>query len=322
MRQSPKVVRDAPTFSVTRQAINRPVARERCRIGDSICRDSQLESDWVAGFGPASLDFRSFRFHLERRSMADNVWYLKRCDLFEQLPQEELRHVEGRSRIRRFARSSPVYLPSEHADGVLLLLSGRVKICSFTADGKQGILTFIENGELFGELSILEEGEREEYAEAVEASSIMLIPGAEMQRLLARYPQISLGITKLMGMRRRRIERRLKYLLFHSNRQRLVHLILELADDYGIRTPDGIDLGIKLSHQDLANIIGSTRETVTVILGELQKEGSLKIRRRKILIIEPDRLSSEVDVKPKHRSTEKPRRTLTPSTAFPAQNLI
>lgn len=254
--------------------------------------------------------------------MADNVWYLKRCDLFEQLPPEELRHVEGRSRIRRFARSTPVYLPSEHADGVLLLLSGRVKICSFTADGKQGILTFIESGELFGELSILDQEEREEYAEAVEASSIMLIPGPEMQRLLSMYPQVTLGITKLIGLRRRRIERRLKYLLFHSNRQRLVHLLLELTGDYGIRTPEGIDLGIKLSHQDLANIIGSTRETVTVILGELQKEGTLKIRRRKILITEPDRLATEVNINPKPRMTEAPRRTMTHSTAFPAQNVI
>lgn len=255
--------------------------------------------------------------------MPDNTWYLKRCTLFEQLPPEELQQVERRSRVRRFARNSPVYLPSEHADGVLLLISGRVKICSFTTEGKQGILTFIESGELFGELSILDQQEREEYAEAIEASTVMLIPGDEMQRLLQCYPNVSLGVTKLIGLRRRRIERRLKYLLFHSNRQRIIHLLLELAEDYGVQTAEGVDFRIKLSHQDLASVIGSTRETVTVILGDLQKEGLLKIRRRKILLTQLGRLAEDVDL-PHPLPTEKQhqRADSTHRTSFPAQNLI
>ncbi|HUY92179.1 MAG TPA: Crp/Fnr family transcriptional regulator [Pirellulales bacterium] len=249
--------------------------------------------------------------------MSEKTWFLKRCNPFEQLPAEELAKVESRCRARNFPRSSPIYLPADEANGVLLLASGRVKICSFSAEGKQAILAFIEPGELFGELSLFDAGERDEYAEAVEASTVVLIPAAEVQRLMESYAQVSLGITKLIGLRRKRIERRLKYLLFRSNRERLVHLLLELAEQYGKKTAAGVQLSIKLSHQDLANIIGSTRETVTMLLGELQLEGYLKLARRNLTITNIDRLAASVSASPpKHLSNNTPNGARARSTGF------
>ena len=227
--------------------------------------------------------------------MSEKLWYLKRCELFQRLSPEELTALEYRCRVRNFSRGSPVYLPADEAQGVLLLASGRIKICSFADDGKQAILAFIEPGELFGELALLDEGQREEYAEAVDKSSVILIPAAVMHALIEANPHLSLGVTKLFGLRRRRIERRIKYLLFRSNRDRLVHLLLELAEEYGVRNDSEIELKIRLSHQDLASIIGSTRETVTVVLGELQAEGSLRLGRRRIVVTNLDRLAASVN---------------------------
>lgn len=228
--------------------------------------------------------------------MTERIWYLKRCDLFERLTPDELKQVETRCRMRKFPRGNPIYLPADEADGVLLLATGRVKICNFTTEGKQGILTFIEPGELFGELAILESSQRDEYAEAVLASTVILIPNSEIRRLMETRPDVSLSVTKLIGLRRKRVERRLKYLLFHSNRDRLVHLLLELAEQYGKRFEDGIELDIRLSHQDLASVIGSTRETVTVILGDLQSKGHLQIGRRKIVLTDADGLAASVNI--------------------------
>ncbi|QDS98402.1 Crp/Fnr family transcriptional regulator [Adhaeretor mobilis] len=226
--------------------------------------------------------------------MSERLWFLKRCDLFQRLRPEQLHEVELRSRSREFPRNTPVYLPADQADGVMLLVRGRVKIGSFTEEGKQTILAFIEPGELFGELSLIGAVEREEYAETVEKSTIVMIPREIIQELIRQNPEVSLGVTKLFGLRRQRVERRLKYLLFHSNRERLVHLMLELAETYGRRTPDGVELKIKLSHQDLASVIGSTRETVTVVLGELQSEGKLKLGRRKIILTELAKMAESV----------------------------
>ena len=230
--------------------------------------------------------------------MSEKLWYLKQCDLFVRLTNDDLAWLEARSRARTFARRSPIYLPADAADSVLLLASGRVKICNITAEGKQAILAFVEPGELFGELAVLDESARDEYAEAVEKTTVILIPGEHFRDLMEKHAGLSVGVTKLIGFRRRRIERRLKYLLFRSNRERLVNLLLELAESYGRQTNDGLLLDIKLSHQDLASVIGSTRETVTVTLGELQTEGRLVLGRRKIVLTDVEQLAASVETTP------------------------
>ncbi|MHC4401966.1 MAG: Crp/Fnr family transcriptional regulator [Planctomycetota bacterium] len=235
-------------------------------------------------------------------TMSEKIWHLKRCDLFERLTTEQLARLESRSRIRSVPPKSLIYLPTDQGDGVLLLTSGRAKICALTDDGKEAILAFVEPGELFGELALFEPGERDEYAEACEASTVLLIPADEMQRLMEEQPHVSIGITRLMGLKRRRIERRLKHLLFRSNRQRLVHALLELAEQYGYPSDNGVRLRIRLSHQDMAAIIGSTRESVTIVLGELQAEGLLRVGRRRVFLTDPERLARTVNVSPPNMS--------------------
>ncbi len=224
--------------------------------------------------------------------MPEQHWFLKPCALFERLSPAELSQLESRARVRKYPSRDSVYLPADQADAVLLLASGRVKIGGLTADGKESILAFIEPGELFGELAIFGPGPREEFAQTVEPSTIVMFPREAFWECMQRHAEISLGVTKLIGLRRQRIERRLKYLLFRSSRDRLVHLLLELADQYGQATPQGVFIRLKLSHQDLANIIGSTRETVTVLLGDLQTEHFLELGRQKIVLLDIPRLAA------------------------------
>ncbi|MEK6238886.1 MAG: Crp/Fnr family transcriptional regulator [Planctomycetales bacterium] len=230
--------------------------------------------------------------------MSEQIWFLKKCDLFEQLSQAELERLETRAQLREFPRKSMVYLPTQEARSVFLLTSGRVKISNITQDGKQAILAFIDPGELFGELAVFDSSEREDYAETMEKSTVVMIPAEEVRLLMEQHAHLSMGVTKLIGLRRRRIERRLKHLLFRSNRERLIHLLLDLAEQYGYHTEQGVQLSIKLSHQDLASVIGSTRESVTVALGELQAERYLRIDRRRITLLQTDRLAAVVSTEP------------------------
>ena len=102
----------------------------------------------------------------------------------------------------------------------------------------------------------------------------------------------------MIGLRRKRVERRLKSLLFRSSRDRLIHLLLEISQQYGYPTSEGVVLGIRLSHQDLASIIGATRETVTTLLGEMQQEGLLLIKRQKLVLLDLPRLTGGGSAKP------------------------
>ena len=228
--------------------------------------------------------------------MSENLWHLKSCGLFERLTDEQVERIESQSQARSFARGELVYLPSDSSHSVMLLTSGRIKLYHLTSEGKQALLGFIEPGEIFGELAAFQGGPHEEFAEAMEKSTVILIPRDVLQSLMEEHAQVAIGVTKLMGLRRHRLERRLKSLLFRSNRERLIHLLLELTEKYGAPNNQGIQIGLKLSHQELANIIGSTRETVTVLLGELQQEGVLTISRRQIFITNMPELSSNLDL--------------------------
>ncbi len=227
--------------------------------------------------------------------MADSFWYIKNCNLFSQLSASDIADLEAQSQLRKLKKGDPVYLPTEQADGVLLIAQGRVKVCHATPDGKQSILGFLDVGEIFGELSILGNERRDEYVEAAEKTTLVLLPKEAITAVLRKYPELVLGITKLIGVRRQRVEKRLRNLLFRSNRERVIHLIIELCEKYGRQTEAGITLEIRLSHQEMASIIGSTRETVTVVLGQLQKEELIQIARRRVVILDLQRLAIAVN---------------------------
>lgn len=232
--------------------------------------------------------------------MSETYWHLSKCNLFGKLQPDEIRSLESAATIRKCKRSETVYLPQDAAENVLLQATGRTKICHMTPDGKQSILMFIEPTEIFGELSLLGQEFREEYTEATESSEVIVIPRATLLNMMETHPQLLLEVSRLIGERRKRVEKRLRNLLFHSNRERLIFLLVELLEQYGQQEDDGVVLKIKLSHQEMANIIGSTRETVTVVLGDLQKEGVLEIARRRVRILDMNKLAAEVNSKAIH----------------------
>src|SRR5947207_8781157 len=136
--------------------------------------------------------------------MSEAIWFLKRCPLFEHLTPDECVRLEARSRARSFPRRSVIYFPDEPGESVLLLTRGRVKIMALTPDGRETIFAFIEPGELFGELAVLDPAPRSEHAEAVEDSHALAIPRDELLWLMARRPDGALSVTKPLGLRPRR----------------------------------------------------------------------------------------------------------------------
>ncbi|GAC1468977.1 MAG: Crp/Fnr family transcriptional regulator [Isosphaeraceae bacterium] len=225
--------------------------------------------------------------------IASKLWFLKRCHLFETLTAEEAGRLERRAVMRRFRKGEMVYFPGDPGRGVLVLAGGRVKIKGLTPDGKELILAFIDEGELFGELALVDDSPRDEFAEAVEDSEVLAVPSEDLTALMESRPDLAIGVTKLLGLRRRRIETRLRNLMFRSNRQRVIGVLLELLQSHGERFGQAWRIQLRLSHQELASLIGSTRETVTIVLGQLQLEGCVQVKRRCITVLDRERLVAE-----------------------------
>lgn len=229
-------------------------------------------------------------------SSSSSFWFLKSCILFEKIPDVELGRLENVCRQKEFSKKEIIYAPPDEANSVFVVARGRIRLYHLTSDGKESVLTFIDPGEIFGELSVLEGGRHEEFAEAMEQSLVVRIPIGVLDEILERHPDISLKLTRLIGLRRRNIERRLKSLLFRSNRERLLHLLLELAEKYGKSSQLGMTIGIRLSQQEYASIIGSTRESVTLLMKEFETEGILLVERREVILRDPKHLATTLGI--------------------------
>lgn len=229
--------------------------------------------------------------------MQERLWYLKSSHLLEMFDADQLAAIERQCRWKTFSGGTPIYLPSEHADSVYIVAEGMVKLCHLTAVGKVSTLAFIKIGEVFGELSLLESGVRGEYCEAAMDTTIIRLPRETLLPYMEVNMRFVVAITKIVGFRRRRIENRLKSFLFSSNQQRLAHLLIDLAEQFGLAVDDGIRIGLKLSHQELANLIGTTRETVTHVLGKMKADGMIGGKRESVVVTDIWRLASSVDRK-------------------------
>ncbi len=218
-------------------------------------------------------------------------WFIKRCDIFAHLEANQLEALERQALVRRFAKGQMVYMPSDPGLSVLVLTKGRVKLKGITPEGKEVILAFIDEGEVFGEMAVVDEADRGEFAEAVVPCEVLALPRDEVLAMMNRVPETALRITRLVGTRRRRIESRLRAILFRPHRERVASLLMELLESHGAVLPGGSDeegpwaIKLRLSHQEMAGLIGATRETVTLMLGQLQLEGLIQVKRRSITIV-------------------------------------
>lgn len=213
-----------------------------------------------------------------------SFWHVSTGSLFSDLPEEDKDKMEGVLTHISIKKRNLVYSAGDAADMVYVLMEGRVKITRLTEDGRELTLDILGPGDIFGELALTGETEREASAEALEDSMLCAIKKEDFISLASRSPLFSLSVTKWIGGRLRRIENRLEDLIFRDVRTRILTLFSDLAEKYGEPAEGGTRIAIKLSHQEIANLIGSTRETVTAELNSLKKKGEIIVEDKHYII--------------------------------------
>lgn len=220
------------------------------------------------------------------------LWYLKKFNIFKEFDPEEMESLVHITHMDKVQAGQPLFLPDDPSDKVYLLKEGRVKISKVSEDGKELTLAILEQGEIFGELALVDEGPRETIAETLEDTFICVIGRQDFERLLETKPKIALHVTKLIGLRRKAIEAKVEDLVFKDVSSRLAKLLLELADTYGTQVSNGMRIDVKLTHQELANLIGSTRETTTATLNELKRLGFIEMEKRRLIVVDQSGLEA------------------------------
>jgi CRP/FNR family cyclic AMP-dependent transcriptional regulator len=176
-------------------------------------------------------------------------------------------------------------MAGDPSENLYFLKEGRVKITRVDESGKEFTLTLLEPGEIFGELGLFDQSRRETSATALEDSVICMMKRRDFEKYASNKPELSFKLSKLMGLRLRQIENRIEELLFRDVPSRLARLLFRLVDRHPRETKHGLRINIKLSQQELANLIGATREMTSSVLNSLKKEGLINIESKYIYII-------------------------------------
>jgi CRP-like cAMP-binding protein len=188
-------------------------------------------------------------------------------------------------------KRQPLYLPGDPSSNVYLLKKGRVKIANTASSGKEVTFDILEAGEVFGELDVLEDAPRSTSAEALDDALICVIPRKDFDQYLAMHPTVMFKLTKLIGLRLKKIQSRVEDLVFRDVPARLAHLLVELSKTDGVADTQGIRLKVKLTHQEMANLIGCSRETVSTTMGQFRDDGLIQVDGRTITILNEKGLS-------------------------------
>ena len=218
------------------------------------------------------------------------LWYLKKIPLLADLGPEVIARLAERVEIREVRRREVVYLPGDPGGSLYFVNGGRIKISKVTRDGKALTLSYCGPSEIFGETCVLDGGPRQEMAEAMENSMITELERTEFDALLQQHASLGFQMMRLMASRRLNLENKLETLVFRDVTSKLAELLLNLADEYGVDDARGTLVALKITHQELANLIGSTRETVSLTLSQFKKQNYICTEGRKVIVADPESL--------------------------------
>jgi len=188
-----------------------------------------------------------------------------------------------------FRRRRFVYRAGEPADYLYAIIHGRIKLCRIeTETGREAVIDILPEGSLFGESALYSvAGQRANSAVAYENSRLLRIHVADFKRGMAEDDRLHDYTFRLIGQRLEHAERRLADFALNAIPARLDRLLADFSDRYGVSEPEGVLIDIPLPHREIASIVGSTRESVTVRLNAMRREGTIEFVNRRILIKRP-----------------------------------
>lgn len=208
--------------------------------------------------------------------MEERIRHLSTMDLFQDLSEKEREELDRISTLSTVRKGKVFYRPEETGEVLFILKEGAVQLYRISPEGKKLVITSLSPGSLFGEMALLGQQMHATFAEATSDCTICLLSRADLERLILQRPQVALRMLEITGRRLRDAEARLEDLAFKSIPARLASLLLRLAGDASQIAG--------LTHQDLAEMVGTYRETATQVLNDLKSRGLIEIGRKRITI--------------------------------------
>lgn len=223
--------------------------------------------------------------------MNTNLWFFEETDLFDVLCPKKSPLMEEHHPPEVFKKDDFIYFKDQSADKVYMVSNGRVKIGTYSKDGKEIVKAILSRGELFGEMALAGEERREDFAQSMDnETSICVMTLDDLKELMKENKELSFKLIKVVGFRLRKMERKIESLVFKDARTRIIEFLRDTALEKGQKVGFEVMIKSHLTHKDIASLTGTSRQTVTTVLNDLREKNLINFDRRRILIRDIDRL--------------------------------
>jgi CRP-like cAMP-binding protein len=206
------------------------------------------------------------------------TFVLREFDLFQDLDDDEVGSIGAAAPMRELPVRQVLFSPTTPTEVLFILKEGRVRLFTVGADGRTLTTAIVEAGQVFGEMASMGQSMTDTWAETLEPCTVCLMSREDVQRLLMSDPRIAARIAEYLGQRVAELESRLADTVLKSAADRVVGSLLRMAQHDGET--------IRLTHEQLADLVGTTRETVTKVLGELAERRLVQLKRGRIVVID------------------------------------
>ncbi|HJL40962.1 MAG TPA: Crp/Fnr family transcriptional regulator [Myxococcales bacterium LLY-WYZ-16_1] len=227
---------------------------------------------------------------------------LRNVSLFRNVREEELDRLAALMTERDVPKDAHIVTQSEPGDAMFVIAKGRVKVVIYGDNGREVILTLLKTGEFFGEMALLDDLPRSANVIASEDSTVLMLRREQFADFVEKNPPVALNVMAELSRRLRRADEIIGNLATLDVYGRVAHIMIDLAKKDGVETEEGILIKEKPTQQDIASMIGTSRETVSRVLSEFQRRGFVEMRGREILLsrrfagIEGDPVPAESEV--------------------------
>ena len=204
---------------------------------------------------------------------------LQKVPLFSQLAPVDIQRVIEVAREKAYPKNSVILFEDDPGDALFVVASGQVKVVLIGEDGREVILSVLGEGQFFGEMSIIDDEPRSAHVIAMEDSTLVVLRREDFESLLTQSPAIAVALLKEMSRRLRRADEKVGSLVLLDVHGRVARLLLDMADEEG-----GERITRRLTHHTIAQMIGSSRETVSRTMRDLVDKGHIAVSRKDIVI--------------------------------------
>lgn len=224
--------------------------------------------------------------------MKTTIEILRRIPAFSTLRDESLEEIKAITIERNFRRGAIIFMEGDPGEGFYFIKSGKVKVYKTTPDGRELIFALLGEGDIFAEVTLFNDMNYPASAEVLEDASIGMIRNTDLEKLVTSNSEIALRIIKVLSKKLFNSQQKVKELALGDTYMRTAQILLKLTKEHGVEGDSGIELKLALSRQELANMIGTARETVSRALSQFKKEGSIDISGKRIVIKDLNKLKS------------------------------